>query len=92
MLVLSRRPSQAVLFPASGLRLQVLEIKGNTGKIGVEAPPGVRILRHELSTRPQDLDVSTGPGGVDAWFPKPLDVGKLWEAIQHSLASASARN
>jgi len=92
MLVLSRRPSQAVLFPASDIRPHVLEIKGNTVKIGVEAPPGVRILRHQLSTRPQDLGVSTGPGGVDAWFSKPLDVGKLWEAIQHSLAFAPARN
>jgi carbon storage regulator CsrA len=253
MLVLSRRPSQAILFPASDIRLQVLDIKGSTVKIGVEAPPGVRILRDELlarpapqeaavgfsppsdrhalrnrlnkvnlalhlfrrqwqaglgapaactletvfellkkldaeclpgpaeppaapnrcrtliveddhneremlagllrlngcecetaadgqdaldylathdrpdfvlldmwmprcdgrqtlarirdnpqhrdvkvfaisGSRPQDLGVRTGPGGVDAWFPKPLDVGKLWEAIQHSLASAPAHN
>jgi carbon storage regulator CsrA len=253
MLVLSRRPSQAVLFPGSDIRLRVLEIKGNTVKIGVEAPPGVRVLRHELAARPAGADpaagrsqrhalrnrlnkltlalhlfrrqwqagladpaavtletvfellekldadclpdaaadqpapaghnrcrtliveddgnerellarllrlngcecetaadgqdaldylathdrpdfvlldmwmprcdgpqtlariredpqhrdvkvfaisgtapeqfgVRTGPGGVDAWFPKPLDVGKLWDAIQHSLASAPARN
>jgi carbon storage regulator CsrA len=39
------------------------------------------------STSPQELGLRTGPDGVDAWFAKPLNPGKLWDAIQASLAA-----
>jgi len=31
---------------------------------------------------PENLGVPTGAGGLDAWFPKPLDPEKLWDAIR----------
>jgi carbon storage regulator CsrA len=31
---------------------------------------------------PRALGVSAGPGGVDAWFQKPLDPRSLWRAIE----------
>jgi carbon storage regulator CsrA len=43
-------------------------------------------------TPPKELGIATGPGGVDGWFPKPLNPPQLWQAIQNSLASASAAN
>ena len=43
-------------------------------------------------TPPRDLGLPTGPQGVDAWFPKPVDPKTLWEAIQTHLANASAHN
>ena len=33
-------------------------------------------------TSPQEMGIPTGPGGVDAWFPKPLNTNKLWDAIR----------
>lgn len=39
------------------------------------------------STPPQEMGISTGPDGVDAWFPKPLNPRKLWETIQNNFAS-----
>jgi carbon storage regulator CsrA len=44
------------------------------------------------ATSPQDLGVPTGPQGVDAWFPKPLDPQTLWESIQKHLAAKSVSN
>lgn len=32
-------------------------------------------------TSPESLGIPTGPGGLDAWFAKPLNPSKLWDAI-----------
>ncbi|MFO0929218.1 MAG: response regulator [Gemmataceae bacterium] len=32
-------------------------------------------------TPPESMGITTGPGGLDAWFPKPLNPRKLWDAI-----------
>jgi carbon storage regulator CsrA len=49
MLVLSRRPSEKVIFPTLGVTLHVLETRGHAVKIGIEAPPEVKVLRQELA-------------------------------------------
>jgi carbon storage regulator CsrA len=49
MLVLSRRPSEKIIFPTLGVTLHVLETRGHAVKIGIEAPPEVKILRQELA-------------------------------------------
>lgn len=43
-------------------------------------------------TPPQELGVSTGPGGIDGWFPKPLNPRTLWDAIRRSVSSPAASN
>lgn len=43
-------------------------------------------------TPPDALGICTGPDGIDAWFPKPLQAAKLWEAIQREQASPSRVN
>jgi carbon storage regulator CsrA len=43
-------------------------------------------------TTPQDEGIEVGPAGVDAWFPKPLNPLRLWDAIQTHLPSPSAAN
>ena len=43
-------------------------------------------------TSPRDLGLPTGPEGVDAWFPKPVNPQTLWESIQKHLAATSAHN
>lgn len=48
MLVLSRRAEQQVVFPHLGIRISVLQVKGQLVKLGVDAPQEVRILRSEL--------------------------------------------
>ena len=48
MLVLSRKEEQKILFPALGISLEILHIKGSTVRVGIDAPMEVRILRDEL--------------------------------------------
>lgn len=38
---------------------------------------------------PRRLGVPTGAGGFDAWFPKPLDPEKLWDAIRQQTTTAA---
>ena len=47
MLVLSRKLSESIVI-GNNITVKVLKIAGNTAKIGIEAPDGVRILRAEL--------------------------------------------
>ena len=53
MLVLSRRIEEKIVLPGLGVTLQVLSIKGNTVRLGVEAPLDVKILREELLSQSQ---------------------------------------
>ncbi len=48
MLVLSRRQDQKILFPSLGISVEVLGFRGSNVRLGVDAPPSVRILREEL--------------------------------------------
>jgi carbon storage regulator len=48
MLVLSRRLNEKVVLPDLDVTITVVAIKGGTVRIGIEAPPDVRIVREEL--------------------------------------------
>gem|GEM_PF-2037453 len=48
MLVLSRRPNEKIVLPGLNVTVQVLEVKAGRVRIGVEAPPNVKIMRSEV--------------------------------------------
>ena len=48
MLVLTRRAEETLVFPNLGITLSVLRVTGKVVKLGVEAPPDVKVLRSEL--------------------------------------------
>jgi len=48
MLVLSRKIDQKIIIPSLDATIQILEIRGNTVRIGIQAPQDVTILRAEL--------------------------------------------
>ena len=48
MLVLSRRLSEKIVFPDFDTVVQIVAIKGNAVRVGIEAPPGVSVVREEL--------------------------------------------
>jgi carbon storage regulator CsrA len=56
MLVLSRKPQQEILI-GDNIKVTVLKVKGNTVRIGIEAPQDVKVVRGELprhdESRPQ---------------------------------------
>ncbi|AQS59843.1 carbon storage regulator [Desulforamulus ferrireducens] len=51
MLVLTRKESQSVVINKE-IKVVVLEVIGNTVKIGIQAPHGVDIVRSELLEMP----------------------------------------
>jgi carbon storage regulator CsrA len=52
MLVLSRKPHEKVLFPSLGTAVEVVSVKGNVVRLGIQAPPGLTVLRAELLGQP----------------------------------------
>ena len=65
MLVLRRKPGEAVIIDAS-ITVTLLEITGERIKLGFSAPPGGSILREELLRRPRPA-----PSGEPASPPAP---------------------
>ena len=49
MLVLSRKKDQEVCLPDLGIKFKVLQIKGNTVRLGIDAPDDIHVLRGELN-------------------------------------------
>jgi carbon storage regulator len=52
MLVLTRRPGESIII-GDGIKLTVVNVGPGRVKIGIEAPPSVRIDREEIHTRIQ---------------------------------------
>jgi len=51
MLVLSRKREEAIVL-TGGIRVVVSEIRGDKVRLGIEAPPEVKVVREELLARP----------------------------------------
>jgi len=49
MLVLSRRLKDKVVFPNLGITVEILKIAGNQIRLGIDAPPEIQVLRHEIA-------------------------------------------
>lgn len=49
MLVLSRKSTEEIVFPALGITIRVLRTAANSVKLGVDAPSHLKVLRGELS-------------------------------------------
>ncbi len=48
MLVLSRRVNEKLVLPGLNVSIQVLSIRGNVVRLGIDAPRDVQVLRQEL--------------------------------------------
>jgi carbon storage regulator CsrA len=59
MLVLTRKANEQVLI-GNNIILSIVEVRGNRVKLGIDAPPGVDIMRAELLNRPVPLVVKPG--------------------------------
>ncbi len=57
MLVLSRKKSESIVIDG-GIKVTVLEVKGNVVRLGFEAPKEVSILRSEICERSPELAMS----------------------------------
>ena len=60
MLVLSRRVEDTIVFPDLGISIEVLKVKGNSVRVGIEAPIEIKVIRGELGdTKKFDLTGKT---------------------------------
>ena len=57
MLVLSRKKNQAIVIDGN-ITIEILQIKGNTIRLGINAPDSVRVMRAEL--KPFGMETSEG--------------------------------
>ena len=51
MLALSRRPGERIVVPKLNISFEILQVKGNSVKVGISAPPEITILREEVAAR-----------------------------------------
>lgn len=62
MLVLTRKAGEKIIFPGLNVTLLVVSVTGGKVRLGIEAPPSIKILREELeqpsSRGPQPRPVS----------------------------------
>jgi carbon storage regulator len=68
MLVLTRKRKEAVIVPDCGVMVTVLEIRGGQVRLGISAPPNVRVHRREVWDRLQpwvDVHETALPGGLN---------------------------
>ncbi len=68
MLVLARKSNQTIVIDGK-IEIKILKIKGNTVRLGVQAPATVKVLRGELAP----FDIEMRPGEVVAEAPVLFD-------------------
>ncbi|EMI43356.1 response regulator [Rhodopirellula sp. SWK7] len=61
MLVLSRKSDESIFFPGLGITISILRTDRRTARVGIDAPPQIRILRKELvdGTEEETFDVAS---------------------------------
>ena len=60
MLILTRKTGEAMAI-GHEMRVEVLGVKGSQVKIGIQAPPEVRVLRDELLEKERERAQEDGP-------------------------------
>jgi carbon storage regulator CsrA len=83
MLVLSRRVNEKVLFPSINVAVQVVGVRNGLVRLGIDAPPEVKVLRGEL--RPQEAEQPPPAGRAPPGRLSDL-VGKRLRVAQAGLA------
>ena len=84
MLVLTRREGETLQFPDLDIVLEVLAIKGNAVRLGVQAPSRIKVLRGELAESRRKLTTLIDSGAEDA-------SGKQMHRIRNWLHLANLR-
>ena len=79
MLVLSRKPGQAILI-GDDIEISIVEVRGDTVRIGINAPRNITILRQELMAEVAKTNIEAVSTARDAeGILKSLLSGKLKE-------------
>jgi carbon storage regulator CsrA len=66
MLILGRKVDESIVFEGLGIEVMVCAIDRGRVRLGVKAPPGVTVLRHELLERMDPWVIQKKPEGVES--------------------------
>lgn len=89
MLVLSRKADQKIQI-GDEIVITVLEVKGNTVRIGIEAPRNIRVLRGELGVKKEDRPIAE-VGSSTASLALPMKRGSGSQSTSLRQAPADRR-
>lgn len=64
MLILGRKVDESIVFEGLDIEVMVCAIDRGRVKLGIKAPPGVTVLRHELVDRMDPWVIQKKPEGV----------------------------
>lgn len=87
MLILSRKLDQKILLPAVQTSVQVISIRGNVVRLGIEAPPGLTVLREELMGQPPRRVPQAWPLPPARTAPEPMTDPALPLRLDAALAA-----
>jgi carbon storage regulator CsrA len=79
MLVIARRAQESLIIPSARATIQVVAIRSGSVRLGVEAPPEVKVYREELYERLQE----TGAGAASSFPPVPDAGGSEHQVRNH---------
>jgi len=77
MLVLSRGPTDKIIFPNLDITVEILRVAGNKVRVGIDAPKDVRVLRHELVDEQSGRGVSKKTSHLSHEFCNRLNTANL---------------
>jgi carbon storage regulator len=75
MLVFSRKVGQEVVLPECGATIEVVNIRGNQVRLGIVAPPTIRVHRGEVWQRIRSAETALPEEHTDTTLPAPLPDG-----------------
>src|SRR5688572_12361008 len=85
MLVLTRKANQQIQI-GDGIVITILQVKGNTVRVGIEAPREVRVLRGELDQKnePAERDAASTEACSTAILPRAVADRVLTPLVERS--------
>lgn len=83
MLVLTRKPGQS-LYIGDDVKVTLVEVKGNQVRVGVEAPPAVRIYREEIYL--QIMDENRSAAELSSAADDLVGIQSAWKGNKPTIA------
>lgn len=91
MLVVSRLPNESVVIDG-GIKVTILEVRGNKVRLGIVAPRSVKVLREELCNQAQEDAFNGEYLEVNLFEAAGISMLKEWPQTLAFCTSASIRN
>ena len=92
MLVLTRRTKERIVFPSIQATVEIISVKNGTVRLGIEAPPEVKVFREELHAVPPSTRETNGTAPAQTRLEQATHLlrGKL-NTVRRGLVSLQRR-